>query len=270
MHKITFIGAGNMASSIIGGLIAKGSDPKSITASDPNEDNLKRLSAQYGINTQSDNNLACQAADTLVLAVKPQILKAVCTALSAHLPSGALVISIAAGITCTSLQEWLGDEVAVVRCMPNTPALVGQGASGLFANSHVSDTQKQAAETLMNAVGNSIWLESEALIDSVTAVSGSGPAYFFLFMEAMIEAGVKQGLSLEQAQQLTLQTAAGAATLAQQSDVDVAELRRRVTSPGGTTAEAVQAFEAAGLRSIVDKAMAACADRSKAMAKELS
>lgn len=269
MATITFIGAGNMASSIIGGLVAQGYAANAITASDPNEAALSALKQQFGIQTEADNSLACARADIVVLAVKPQILKTVALGIKDAIQNQALVISIAAGISSDSLSQWLGATTAIVRCMPNTPALVGQGATGLYANEYVSSSQKQGAEELLNAVGSSIWLDAEALIDSVTAVSGSGPAYFFLFMEAMVEAGIKQGLSAEQARQLTLQTAAGAATLAQQSDVDIAELRRRVTSPGGTTEQAILSFETAGLRKVVDDAMVACAERSKAMAAEM-
>ncbi|MFT6388547.1 MAG: pyrroline-5-carboxylate reductase [Cellvibrionaceae bacterium] len=275
MANITFIGAGNMASSIIGGLLTQDSAcegylAKHITASDPNLEALSVLNAKFGIQTEADNNQACLNADIIVLAVKPQVLKTVAQSLKATIKPQTLVISIAAGINSDSLSQWLGNSIAIVRCMPNTPALVGKGATGLYANNHVTGPQKHQAEELLNAVGISIWLDSEDLIDSVTAVSGSGPAYFFLFMEAMIEAGIKQGLTAKQARQLTLQTAAGAATLAQQSDVDVAELRRRVTSPGGTTEQAVLSFEKSGLRKIVDNAMVACAERSQTMAVELS
>ena len=180
-----------------------------------------------------------------------------------------VVISIAAGITTGSLQSWLGGHGAIVRCMPNTPALVQTGASGLFASQQVSEAQRNQAEAILSAVGIVTWLDSEALIDPVTAVSGSGPAYFFMMMEAMIEAGVEQGLSLEEASQLTIQTALGAAKLAQSSDVDVAELRRRVTSPNGTTEQAVKAFEAGGLKDLVAAAMTACRDRSIELAAEL-
>ncbi len=268
--NITFIGAGNMANSIIGGLVAEGYEPKAITASDPNEATLAALSEKFGILTEADNTQACLHAEVLVLAVKPQVLKSVALALKAAIKPHTLIISIAAGINSSSLEQWFGGSAAIVRCMPNTPALVGQGATGLYANEQVSPAQKQQAESLLNAIGISIWLDSEDLIDSVTAVSGSGPAYFFLFMEAMIEAGIKQGLSAEQAQQLTLQTAAGAATLAQQSDVGVAELRRRVTSPGGTTEQAILSFKQAGFNQAVDDAMVACAKHSKAMALEFT
>lgn len=272
-HSLTFIGGGNMATSIIGGLIEQGYPATSITACDPNIDSLTSLSAQFGILTSTDNLSACADCDVIILAVKPQILKSVVTALQPVLTSretSPLLISIAAGISSQHIQSWTGKDCAVIRCMPNTPALVKLGASGLFANQHVNEGQKALATELMNAVGCSIWLEEETLIDAVTAVSGSGPAYFFLLMEAMIDAGVSQGLSRESATTLTLQTALGAASLAQASDVSVDELRRRVTSPGGTTEQAVLHYEKAGLRDIVKGAMQDCANRSKTMGEELS
>ena len=270
MAHITFIGAGNMATSIIGGLISQGHNAKDITASDPNKDALNTLHTQFGIATTTDNLSACGRADVVLLAVKPQVLKAVAQSLAGALNHKPLVISIAAGITHAQLQQWLGGDAVVVRCMPNTPSLVQQGAAGLYGGSDISPQQRQLAEQLLSAVSTTTWLEAEPLIDAVTAVSGSGPAYFFLLMEAMIESGIKQGLSAEQARELTLQTAMGAATLAQQSDISVAELRRRVTSPGGTTEQALATFEKAGLRDIVDQAMSACAERSKNMATEFN
>lgn len=269
MANISFIGAGNMARSIIGGLLAQGTDPATLTASDLNLEAMSDLSAQ-GLRVTDDNSAACRQADVIVLAVKPQILKAVALGLNGHLDHNPLIISVAAGITSTSLTQWLGKALAIVRCMPNTPALVQQGATGLFANAQVSIEQRALAESLLGGVGVTVWVDNEVLIDSVTAVSGSGPAYFFLLMEAMIAAGIKQGLTPEQARTLTLQTAAGAATLASQSDVDVAELRRRVTSPGGTTEQALLTFEQANMADTVDAAMAACAARAKTMATEFS
>lgn len=267
--KITFIGAGNMASSIIGGLIKQGFAADAITATDPYQPSLDKLQADMGINVSADNSAAAAAADVIVLAIKPQVMEPVCRALSKDLSHRPMIVSIAAGIDIHSLDQWLGNQLAIVRCMPNTPALVQTGASGLFANAHTNDDQKALANRILEAVGIVQWLETEDLLDPVTAVSGSGPAYFFLFMEAMIEAGIAQGLSRENATELTLQTALGAAKLAQGSDVDVAELRRRVTSPNGTTEQAVLSFEQQGLREVVAKAMQACSDRSVAMAKEL-
>lgn len=266
--NITFIGAGNMAASIIGGLVKKGYPATQITASDLLQDNLDKLQQDYGIVPQADNALAVANADVVVLAVKPQVLKTVAEGLKPHLKADSLIISIAAGITIDSISQWIGD-LAIVRCMPNTPALVQTGASGLFANPRTNDNQKASADEILSAVGIVEWLDAESLLDPVTAVSGSGPAYYFLMMEAMIEAGVKQGLSREAATQLTLQTALGAAKLAQNSDVDVAELRRRVTSPNGTTEQAILSFERDGLRETVDRAMQACTDRSIELAQEL-
>lgn len=268
---VAFIGGGNMAASIIGGLVANGYPASHITASDPNPETLSRLQATTGINTSNSNADAVRTAQVIVLAVKPQVLKTVCEALAADIPSGALVVSIAAGIPSASLQQWLGNrnDQAIVRCMPNTPAMVQAGSSGLFATASVSAAQRQQAETIMAAVGSVCWVDSEEAIHAVTAVSGSGPAYFFLMMEAMIDAGVSQGLSRDTATTLALDTAYGAAKLAKNSDVDVAELRKRVTSPNGTTAEAIASFESDQYRAIVERAMAACANRSREMAEQL-
>ena len=270
-----------MATSLIGGLIKQGYDAALLHASDPNADALAALSRQYDIATAADNQQYCSQSQIIVLAVKPQVMKAVAATLRGQLSHQPLIISIAAGITTAQLQRWLTDEtsndevneksqtLAIVRCMPNTPALVQLGATGLFANAQTTAAQRQCAQALMDAVGKSIWLDDEAALDVVTAVSGSGPAYFFLLMEAMIDAAVKQGLSPQQAQTLTLQTALGAASLAQQSDIDISTLRQRVTSPGGTTEQAIQRFESGGLRTLVDDAMQACADHSRKMSAEL-
>ncbi|MGQ9424920.1 pyrroline-5-carboxylate reductase [Gilvimarinus sp. F26214L] len=269
-ERITFIGGGNMANSIIGGLVARGFAPNQITACDPLQENLEKLKQSYGIATSTDNIAGVAEADTIVLAVKPQIMQAVCGQLRAGLSHRPLIISIAAGIPVRKLSDWLGDELAIVRCMPNTPALVQAGASGLFANDVCTGEQKASAENILAAVGIVEWLKDESMIDAVTAVSGSGPAYFFLFMEAMIDAAVDQGLSRESASHLAIQTCLGAGMLARDSDVDVAELRRRVCSPGGTTLKAIESFEQNNLRSIVAEAMRACADRAQEMADELN
>ena len=202
--RIAFIGAGNMASSLLGGLLAKGLDAAQIRASDPGAETRARVSAEHGIELFADNAQAVQDADVIVIAVKPQVMKAVCQDLRAHLKPHQLLISIAAGITCTSLQNWLGNQ-PLVRCMPNTPALLGKGGSGLFATAAVTGEQRQQAEELLSAVGIAVWVDTEAQIDAVTAVSGSGPAYFFLLIEAMTDAGVKLGLPREVAKQLAEQ-----------------------------------------------------------------
>ena len=266
---LTFIGGGNMANSIIGGLTAKGFPAGNIRVSDPFVESREKLVQQFSILAFADNQEAIAATDVIILAVKPQVMEQVCTDLNNNLKHRPMVMSIAAGIDIRSLNQWLGNDLAIVRCMPNTPALVQTGASGLFANAATSNAQKKLAEQVLSAVGIVQWLEREDLINPVTAVSGSGPAYYFLLMEAMIEAGVAQGLTRAVASELTLQTALGAAKLAQSSDVDVAELRQRVTSPNGTTEKAILSFENNKLRSIVATAMQACSDRAREMANEL-
>lgn len=266
---IAFIGAGNMARAIIGGLLENGFAPSAIWASEPDAERLQDLT-ERGLNVTSDNSAAVAAADIVVLAVKPQVMKSVATDLAAAVQSRRpLVVSIAAGISLEALERWLGGAVALVRCMPNTPSLVQTGASGLFANSRVSDEQRQQASAVLEAVGIALWVQSEAELDAVTAISGSGPAYYFLLMEAMTAAGVKLGLSEETARGLTLQTALGAARMACSSDVDPAELRRRVTSPNGTTERAINTFQAEGFEALVENALTACRDRSIELAGEL-
>ncbi|MFL0796291.1 MAG: pyrroline-5-carboxylate reductase [Cellvibrionaceae bacterium] len=272
-YSIAFIGAGNMASSIIGGLVQKGLPARKITASDPSTSHLDGLKQQYGINTTDSNANAVKDADVIVLAVKPQVMKLVCgelqSALNENTRKKPLIISIAAGIPMESYSRWLGSDLAIVRIMPNTPALIRCGAAGLYANENVSDQQRQQATDIAGACGLALWVDSEDLIDAVTAVSGSGPAYYFLVMEAMIDAGVNLGLTPDTARQLTLQTALGAAQMAVSSDVPPSQLRENVTSKGGTTAEALRSFEDNKLRAIFTEAMQACADRGKEMAREL-
>ncbi len=266
--RIAFIGAGNMAASLIGGLRAKGLEATQIRASDPGAETRAKITAEHGIQTFADNGQAIDGADVVVLAVKPQAMKAVCEALRPSLAPNQVVVSIAAGITCASMTQWLGEQ-PIVRCMPNTPALLRQGVSGLYATAQVSQAQRQQAEELLSAVGIALWLEQEQQLDAVTAVSGSGPAYFFLLIEAMTAAGEKLGLPRETAAQLTLQTALGAAHMAVASDVDAAELRRRVTSPAGTTEAAIKSFQANGFEALVEKALSAAAHRSAEMAEQL-
>ena len=267
--RIGFIGAGNMASSIIGGLINRGHAASLISASDLDTEKLGALAARTGLSA-ADNETIARTADVIVLAVKPQVMSAVCTALASSLEERRpLIVSIAAGITLAALERWFGSDAALVRCMPNTPALVGSGASGLFANACVDGTQRDIADQLLGAVGLSVWVEKEADIDSVTALSGSGPAYFFLMMEAMQESAVKLGLSTELAKALTYQTALGAAQLALASDEETAQLRRNVTSPNGTTERAINHFEDGGLRQLVDGALQAAHARSVELAGEV-
>lgn len=259
--KIAFIGAGNMAKAIIGGLLAEGYSRTQIIAAGPRMETLDKVKQEFHIDITTDNAAAAQA-DVVVLGVKPQMLKDVALGLRASLAHKPLIISVAAGITTASIASWLGDDQAIVRCMPNTPSQLRAGASGLYANAHVSAAQKSQANAILGAVGIVQWLDDESLLNPVTAVSGSGPAYFFLFMEAMIDAGIKLGLSRECATELTLQTALGAAMLAKESHFDVAELRRRVTSPKGTTEQAINSFEQDQLRASVLNAMTACSNRA--------
>lgn len=268
--RVTFIGAGNMASAIIGGMLDSGHPATAITATSPSDAFLAPLRERFAIHTSLDNAAAAQNADIVVLAVKPQIMREVCDGLrdtlQQHRP---LVISVAAGLTAETLQSWLGDELPLVRCMPNTPSLVGAGAAGLFATAEVSTKQRIQASELLGAVGLVEWVEEESLLDAITAVSGSGPAYFFLMFEAMEEAGVKLGLPADTARRLAMQTASGAAKMAMASEQSPAELKRNVMSPGGTTERAVEYLEHAGLRNILAAAMDACAVRASEMAEEL-
>jgi pyrroline-5-carboxylate reductase len=266
--RIAFIGAGNMATSLIGGLRAQGVDAALIRASDPGAEQRAKVAAEHGIELFADNAQAIEGADVVLIAVKPQMMKAVCETLRPSLKPGQLVVSIAAGITCASMNKWLGEH-PIVRCMPNTPALLRQGVSGLYATARVSSEQREQAGQLLSAVGIVLWLDDEQQLDAVTAVSGSGPAYFFLLIEAMTAAGEKLGLPRETAAQLTLQTALGAALMATGSDVDAAELRRRVTSPAGTTEAAIKSFQAGGFEALVETALTAAAHRSAEMAEQL-
>ncbi len=266
---IGFIGAGNMATALAGGLRARGLAPEQLAFSDPSEVQLRSF-AEQGCLTGQDNAAVVARSDVLVLAVKPQVMREVLKPLASVVQQRRpLVVSIAAGIPVASIERWLGGDIPVVRAMPNTPALVQSGATGLFANSRVSREQRQLAESVLSAVGLTVWVEEEALIDSVTAVSGSGPAYFFYVMESMIAAGVALGLDEKTARALTLQTALGAAQMAITADVPPGELRRRVTSPGGTTERAVAAFDEAGLRATFNQALSACALRGRELAQQL-
>ncbi len=267
---LVFIGCGNMASSLIGGLVADGYDPGHIWASDPDGEKLSNLAARTGIRITSDNTEAVERADVVVLAVKPQVLETVARgiadALKARRP---LVISIAAGVRESHLLEWMGGDVALVRTMPNTPAMIQTGATVLHAAAGVSDEERDLAESILRAVGLTRWVEDEGLMDAVTALSGSGPAYFFLVMEAMEEAAKAMGIADDSARLLTLQTALGAARMAMESSEGPATLRERVTSPGGTTERALQTLEEGKLRELFKQALADARDRSVELSEML-
>jgi len=268
--KIGFIGGGNMASSLINGLITSGHSASQIWVSDTNPDTLQSLAESLKVNITDNNDELVKDVDVVVLAVKPQVMRLVTENIKNSSTNKAqLFVSIAAGISQASLAEWLGNDVAIVRCMPNTPALVMTGATALHANSVVSNEQKDLAENILRAVGISLWVEKESELDAVTAVSGSGPAYYFLLMEAMEEAALQLGLCEKTARLLIQQTALGAAKIALESDDTPSELRLKVTSPGGTTEQALNAFNDGGFTPLVSKALHAARDRSIEMSKEL-
>jgi pyrroline-5-carboxylate reductase len=266
--KIAFIGGGNMAKSLIGGLINKGFSSRYICVSDPVKENLDQLNRKFGIATALDNSIAAKDVDLMVLCVKPQILESVCKELQASLNQTPPVISIVAGIPLSLLMDWLGEDTPIIRCMPNTPALVQNGAAGMFANQKVDKKLRNLAEEIFNAVGLCCWLEKEEDIDLVTAVSGSGPAYFFLFMEAMEKVAIDLGLDQEISRKLVIQTVSGAAKMAVESDMNPTELRTCVTSPGGTTEKAVNAFLEGNIIGLFNKAMSKALERATEMAKE--
>lgn len=266
---IAFIGGGNMARSLIGGLLAQGFEKSAIRVSEPHAPTGEALAAELGVAVQDDNRRAAAGSAVWLFAVKPQVMKAVCAELrdlaQAERP---LVLSIAAGITATQLDAWLGGGLPVVRIMPNTPALLGAGANGLFANARVDAEQKALAERLFRATGLCAWIADETLMDTVTALSGSGPAYVFLLCEAMQAAAVKQGLPADAARALAVQTFVGAARMLAESGESAEVLRQRVTSPNGTTHAAITAFEDGGLRTLVQTALDAAAARGVALSRE--
>jgi len=274
MSKIAFVGGGNMASCLIGGMLAKGFSKDQIIVCEPSEQARQRLEATHGIKTTADNLSAVSSADILVLAVKPQIMEAVASDLAPALGHSPTVVSIAAGIPIAALQGWLAADsdssLNIVRAMPNTPAMVETGATGLFAGGDLQPSQRATIESIFNAVGYVCWVESEALIDAVTAISGSGPAYFFLIFEAMQRVGCEMGLDADTALQLTLQTALGAGRLAKQSNSSPQELRRQVTSPGGTTQAAIESLQDQHLDQIFKAAMNRALERAQQMAAEFT
>ncbi|MGV6858525.1 MAG: pyrroline-5-carboxylate reductase [bacterium] len=269
--SVAFIGGGNMARALIGGLLQTGWAAERIKVSEPLETARQALLAlDPALILCEDNQSAVEEADIVVLAVKPQVMKDVLTPLAASFTqSHPVVISIAAGIREHDVSRWAGSGLPVVRCMPNTPSLVRHGATGLYANALVGAEEKQWATELMGAVGQCVWVEDEDKLDAVTALSGSGPAYIFLVIEAMEEAGIRLGLEPDTARQLSIQNALGAASLASSSNDSPAELREKVTSPGGTTEQALITLEEGGLRALFDNAMQAAAKRADELATEL-
>ena len=268
---VTFIGGGNMARAIYGGLLNSGFSAANLAVVDPSavaQDNARQAGIEHVFDSAPGEALL---ADLIVLAIKPQITKAALQPLAGQLGAHSLVLSIVAGIDAESLASLLGlsDTGHIIRCMPNTPALVGEGMTGLFASTEASSAEgKILAERVMSSVGQCVWVENESDLDVVTAISGSGPAYFFLFIESLTDAAIALGMNSESARKLALQTALGASRLASLSSEDAATLRKNVTSPGGTTEQAIQAFEAADIRGIVAQATQAAARRSVELSKE--
>jgi pyrroline-5-carboxylate reductase len=269
IRKLAFIGGGNMAAALIGGLTKQGLARERIVVSDPNREQIERLVRDYGVAAAADNQGAVEGAEVVILAVKPQQMRSVALGLAPHLAaSGPLVISIAAGIPHAALMRWFGAKTAVVRTMPNRPALNGFGATGLYAPVSVGAANRALAESILGAVSATVWVEHESQMDTVTALSGSGPAYFFLFMEALEAAAHARGLPNDIAHKLTLETAFGASQMARLSSDSLSTLREQVTSKGGTTAAALDVLDAAGLRAIVAHAVAAADRRSAELAAE--
>jgi pyrroline-5-carboxylate reductase len=262
-QTIAFIGGGNMASSLIGGLIADGYAPQTLNVSEPDEAKRDALAERFGVCTFADSLDALRGAAIAVLCVKPQMAHRVCREIAPAIgPEGPLLISIMAGVAEASIQAWIGQPVAVVRTMPNTPAMIQSGAIAMHASDEVDTEQRNHAETIMRACGLARWVAEESLVDVATAVSGSGPAYFFLLMEAMEGAGIELGLEPEDARLLTIQTALGAARMAMESEDSPQILRERVTSPGGTTERALAVFDEGGFVPLVGRAVGAARRRA--------
>lgn len=269
-RNIGFIGGGNMATSLLGGLISDGFAAENIWVAEPDSARREELAARFGVHTGSDNSELVNATDVIVLAVKPQMLHQVCSEISAAVQSSRpLIVSVAAGIRAADIDRWLGGNNAIVRTMPNTPALVKSGATALYANSRVDAPQHELAEAIMRAVGLTLWVEQESQMDAVTAVSGSGPAYFFLLIELLQQSGTRLGLAEKDAHLLALQTAFGAAKMALESPDDCTQLRARVTSPGGTTERAISILEEGGIRELFDQALQGAQQRAVELADQL-
>ncbi len=264
-----FIGGGNMGRALVGGLLAGGHSASRIRVADADAGCRAACAERFGVMVTDDNLAACEGADVVVLAVKPQQLREVSLALAPNTSPSTLFLSIAAGITLGHLAAWLGDERAIVRAMPNTPAQIGCGAAALCANHAVSPAQHDLAEHLLAAVGEAVWLEDEGLMDAVTALSGSGPAYVFLLLELLEQSGCELGLPAALSRRLSLATVEGAARLARGSEHDPATLRRQVTSPGGTTEQALKRFNDADLAGIVSRALTAARDRGRELAAQV-
>ena len=266
---IGFIGAGNMAYALIKGLLNNGFDANQINISDPNEELLLNRESELKVTTYSDNTSLLSNSDIIFFAVKPQVLSSVCLELKGVVKSKHLFVSIVAGIRSSDINRWLGGNFALIRTMPNTPALFQSGVTGLFANEVVDNEQKTLVESILSSVGECFWVNEEKLIDAITAISGSGPAYFFLLMESMKQAGIALGLDEETANSLSIQTAYGASLMANKTGKDSRTLRTEVTSPNGTTQSAIESFQDQNFEGIVANATRAAYDRARELSNEL-
>jgi pyrroline-5-carboxylate reductase len=266
-HTLAFIGGGNMARSLIGGLVAQGTAASSIIVADPSASQLETLRSDYSVRTTHVNSEAVADAEVVLLAVKPQQMREVTSGMAASLSDGALIISVAAGITAPAIREWSGGK-PVVRCMPNRPALQGCGMTALFATGDVSPSARTIAEQILGAVGATLWVSRETDMDVVTAVSGSGPAYFFLLIEILEQAGMALGLAQDIARKLAIETAYGSGRMAREAHESPTTLREQVTSKGGTTEAALRHLESQNVRAIFADAVTAAARRSAELASE--
>lgn len=266
---IGFIGAGNMAYALIKGLLNNGFDANQINISDPNEELLQSRESELKVTTYSDNTSLLSNSDIIFFAVKPQVLSSVCLELKGFVKSKHLFVSIVAGIRSSDINRWLGGNFALIRTMPNTPALFQTGVTGLFANELVNNEQKSLVSSILSSVGECFWVDEEKLIDAITAISGSGPAYFFLLMQSMTQAGMALGLDEETANSLSIQTAYGASLMANKTGKDSRTLRAEVTSPNGTTQSAIESFQDQNFEGIVANATRAAYNRARELSNEL-
>ncbi|TDO95547.1 pyrroline-5-carboxylate reductase [Marinomonas balearica] len=268
--RIAFIGVGNMASAIIGGLVASGYPADKICGTALNTDSFPELEAKFGLKMMASNNEAIASADIVFLCVKPNQVRSVLEQAADVISSSQMYVSVAAGVEISSIESWLPTPAAVVRSMPNTPALVMSGMSGLVANDATTEEQKDWITSVFNSFGDCVWVENETQMHQVTALSGSAPAYFFRILESMIKSGIEQGMSEENSRKLAAQTMLGAAKMATEIDDSIAQLRVNITSPNGTTEQALNSLNDANIDKVMDDAMRACVKRSKELASEMA
>jgi len=265
-HTISFIGAGTVTHAIIGGL-SSGGTSYHLRASDVSHSARQSLSDLYKVQVFANNHDPLPGSDVILCAVKPQDMESVLNELKGHIMADQLLISVAAGTNCQRINETLGERQAIVRAMPNTPALIGMGITGMYANNYCSDEHRWIAEEIFSAVGEFVWVERESQIDAVTAVSGSGPAYFYYLIEALRDSAVNMGLEPETAARLVLKTAVGAAALATRSELEIQDLREQVTSAGGTTEAAIETLRKGAFKDLMDKAVKSAEARSRELAQ---